>query len=179
MNLLKMLPPTYQAGPEMAEIQRVAGIFLERAREDMMDLWAQFNIDTATWGLQLFWEAKVGIATDLSLSLDTRRSRVKAKLQGLSVTTPAVIKSIAERYTGGVATVEEHPAGYFFRVLLDGLFNVPACMKELEHSIAEIKPAHLEQEYALRYLAGELTDYAALVPQVADHYYFSMEEVGT
>lgn len=175
MKLIDMVPECFR-GPEMEELQRVIERAADRLAADIEETWAQFSVETATWGLAEVWEPMLGIPSDLSKSLDIRRSQVKAKLQGLSVTTPAIIKTIAERYTGGVATVEEHPAEYRFRVILDGLINVPKDLAALKKSVAEIKPAHLGQEYALHFLAGQLTDYGALAPRVGDHYYFTMEE---
>lgn len=176
MNLLSMLPPSYQAGPEMAEIQRVIGAFVDRLMADLERLKAQLDIETATTGL-VGWERAVGIQTDLTQSLDWRRSKIKAKLQGLSVTTPAVIAAIVSRFTGGDAYVEEYPSQYLIKVVAEGLLNPPENMSSLRHAVAEVKPAHLAHEYVLSYQTGALPVGCAVVMQVAENYNFEVGDV--
>lgn len=175
MSLIDMVPECFRQGPEMAEIQRIAGVFIDRLEADIDDVFAQFCVETATWGLAELWEPRLGIKTDLTKSLDLRRSQVKAKLQGMSTTTPAAIKAIAERWTGGVATVEEHPSEYWFKVIIDGLLNQPEDLDGLKAAVAEIKPAHLGQEYALQYQSGRLSVACAMAVQQVRHYHYSLE----
>lgn len=174
MNLLGMVPPSWRKSPELAEIQRVVGLEVDQLWEAVEFVRAQLCIETATVGLA-GWERTVGIKTDLSLSLDLRRSRVKAKLQGLGVTTPEVIRTIVERFTGGVARVEEHPREYWFKVIVDGVLNPPEDMAAMRHSVAEVKPAHLGHEYALQYQSGRLSVGCAMAVQQVRHYHYSME----
>ena len=174
MNLMTMIPPSWQKSPELAEIQRVAGKLCGELEDALDFVWAQLDIERATVGL-VFWERTVGIKTDLSLSLDLRRSKVKAKLQGLGVTTPEVIRAIVERFTGGAARVEEHPSEYWFRVIIEGLLNPPESMAEMRASIAEIKPAHLDHEYTLRYQSGQLPVGVIMAVQQVRHYHFGLE----
>lgn len=174
MNLLERLPPSFQAGPEMAEIQRVLGVFIKRLWDDL-EVWkAQFDIETATIGLPLY-EQIHGILTDLTLSLDWRRSKIKAKRQGLGVSTPAMIASIVARFTGGDAHVEELPADYIIKVVVDGVLNPPEDMDVMRHSVAEIKPAHLAHEYAINYQSGQQPAGCAMLLQQAKRYQFALE----
>lgn len=174
MNLLETISPSWRKTPELAEILRVGGIFAGRLAADFAQFVAQLSVDTATVGME-GWERALGIQTDLSLSLDWRRRKVKAKLQGLGVTTPEVICSIVEGFTGGTAHVEEYPAEYKFRVVVDGVLNQPENMDVMRHSVAEIKPAHLAHEYALRYQSGRLPVRCAMAAQQVIHHYYRLE----
>lgn len=174
MNLLETISPSWRRTPELVEILRVAGVFADRLAADLARFTAQLSVDTATAGLE-DWERALGIQTDLSLSLDWRRSKVKAKLQGLGVTTPKTICSIVERFTGGTAHVEEYPDEYRFRVVVDGVLNQPENMDVMRQSVAEVKPAHLDHEYALRYQSGWAPVRCALAAQQVIHNYYRLE----
>ena len=56
------------------------------AKAALEDVMAQFFVDTATWGLTL-WEQQVGIETDNSLPLATRRAAIRQKLVASGNTT--------------------------------------------------------------------------------------------
>lgn len=174
MNLLERLPPSYRAGPEMAEIQRVAGLFIDRLWADLEDWKAQLNVETATWGL-VDWEKALGIQTDLTLSLDWQRSKIKAKLQGAGVSKPSVIAAIVARFTGGDVHVEEDAPNYMLRIVVDGVLNPPESMAAMRHSVTEIKPAHLDHEYALNYQSGEQIVGVAMLMRKRTKYTFRLE----
>lgn len=174
MNLLERIPPSYRAGPEMAEIQRVAGLFVDRLWADV-ELWqAQLSVETATVGLEV-WERAVGIQPDLTLSLDWRRSKIKAKLQGTEVSKPSVIAAIVARFTGGDVQVVEDAPNYLLKLVVDGVLNPPENMAALRHSVAEIKPAHLAHEYALSYQSGLAKSACAMVVRQVKGYRFALE----
>lgn len=174
MNLLESIPPSYRAGPEMAEIQRVAGLFIDRLWADFEFWKAQLSIETATVGL-VVWEQAVGIQPDLTLSLDWRRSKVKAKLQGTEVSKPSVIAAIVARFTGGDVQVVEDAPNYLLKLVVDGVLNPPENMAALRHSVAEIKPAHLAHEYAFSYQSGAQYPVCAMPVQAVKTYQFAVE----
>lgn len=178
MNLMSMVPLSWRKSPELAEIQRVVALELKRARDARDFVLAQLRVETATVGL-VGWERAVGITTDLSLSLDLRRSKVKAKLQGLGVTTPEVIQTIVERFTGGDASLEEHPSEYWFKVVVDGVLNPPEDMDAMRHSVTEVKPAHLDHEYELQYQSGRLSAGCGMAVQEVRHYHYKINLGGS
>lgn len=170
-DLTKMVPPSWRGCRELMEIQRVIGLALDRLDRDKQFWLDQFCIDTATVGL-VGWERAVGIETDLTLSLDWRRARIKAKLRGLGVTTAQTICDIVESFAGGVATLQEGVAKHTFRVTVDGVLNPPEDMATLRHSVTVVKPAHLAHEYVFRYQSGQLpVGIATAIQMVARHHY--------
>lgn len=173
-DLTLALAPSWRGDPALREIQRVNGLALDRLDEDVRVWLDQFRIETATAGLAM-WERAVGIETDLTLSLDWRRAKVKAKLQGLGVTTDKVICAIVERFTGGVATLQEGVDKHTFRVTVDGVINQPENMEVMRHSVTEVKPAHLAHEYALRYQSGRLAVGCGMAVQEVKQYHYSLE----
>lgn len=173
-DLTLSLAPSWQSDPALGELQRVQGLALDRLDEDVK-LWLdQFRVETATVGLPM-WERAVGIEPDLSLSPDWRRARVKAKLQGLGVTTAEVICGIVERFTGGVATLREGVDKHTFQVTVEGVLNQPENMAVMRHSVTEVKPAHLAHAYALRYQSGRLAVGCGAAVQEVKRYHYSLE----
>lgn len=98
--------PDYHYASEQSKalIETLEDASLE-AKAALEDVMAQFFINTATWGLAL-WEQQVGIETDNSLSLESRRSAILQKLVASGNTTAEMIRGLAETITGYEAKVE-------------------------------------------------------------------------
>ena len=110
------------------------------------ELLAQFFIDTATWGLDL-WEKELEIQTDRNKSFERRREIIKAKLRGAGTTTVEMIKNVAEAFSGGDVIVIEEPNEARFILRFVGTVGIPPNMAGLTKAIEDIKPAHLAFMY--------------------------------
>ncbi len=110
------------------------------------ELLAQFFIDTATWGLDL-WEKELEIQTDRSKPFERRREIIKAKLRGAGTTTVEMIKNVAEAFSGGEVIVIEEPNEAHFILRFVGTVGIPPNMAGLTKAIEDIKPAHLAFMY--------------------------------
>jgi hypothetical protein len=151
MTLLEMLPPYYQKSAEVADLQNAINAEVEKVRSAKDDLLLQLNVETATWGLDL-WEKAYGIKTDVSKSYAFRRSRIESKMRSQGVTTVAMIKNVAESFSNGEVDVIEHPEKYRFEIKFIGTLGIPPNMDDLTAAIEEIKPAHLDFAYVYIYV---------------------------
>ncbi|HFQ7949076.1 TPA: putative phage tail protein, partial [Clostridioides difficile] len=97
MKLIDKLPYFYN-NSITSKIQEAYDIELETLRETYDDTFDQFFVDTATWGLD-YWENILSIKNRCDLSIEDRRSNIKAKMRGKGTTTIEVIKAIGEAYT--------------------------------------------------------------------------------
>lgn len=177
-DLLATLAPSWQGTPELAELQRVIALALDRLDADV-ELWrAQLSIDTATQGLES-WERAVGIVPDLSLSLDTRRAKVKAKLMGLGVTTAEVVRVIVESLCQRKTTVTEGHSPFTVRITMDGILTDPPTLSVIRHSLAEVMPAHLAREFSYRASVGTSPWHTAGVIQKIERHKFRLEATTT
>lgn len=145
MKLIELLPDYYQKSAETADLQNAIGTETEKARAAADDLLAQLNVDTATWGLDL-WEKAYGLQAQASESFDARRRRIKSKMRAIGTTTVEKIRSTAQSFSGsdGIVEVTEHNPKYRFDIRYIETLGLPPDMKGLTAAIDEIKPAHLE-----------------------------------
>lgn len=136
--------PDYHYASEQSKalIETLEDASLE-AKAALEDVMAQFFINTATWGLAL-WEQQVGIETDNSLSLESRRSAILQKLVASGNTTAEMIRGLAETITGYEAKVEVND-DYSFSLSFWGEQTKLAAIDvdELKTVVEQIKPAHL------------------------------------
>jgi uncharacterized protein YmfQ (DUF2313 family) len=114
----------------------------------------QLNVETATWGLDL-WEKAYGIKTDVSKSYAFRRARIESKMRSQGVTTVAMIKNVAESFSNGEVDVIEHPEEYRFEIKFIGTLGIPPNMDDLTGAIKEIKPAHLDFAYVYTFITWD------------------------
>lgn len=149
-HLRDWIPDRYHKIPQLATIIDAEDPEVKAFRAAVMDLLAQFDVDTATWGLAYF-ERDWGIQTDLSLTLDERRGTIKAKMRGTAVSTATQLELIADAYGRSKSTVTEFPRKYLVRVQFDGEYGLPANMTLVRQVLREMTPAHLGLEYYLRY----------------------------
>ena len=162
--LAELIPERLRKIPELMAVIEAEEPEAQAAYDATVDFLAQLNVDTATWGLDL-WEFEYGIQTDASKSLDARRTALKAKMRGAATTTATQIQRIVNAYTGNDSCeVTEYPREYLVGVSytldLDKQDRVEDCRKSLREAL----PAHLglvqevsaPTERATLYLGGAL-----------------------
>lgn len=146
MNLREMLPDFYANSPEMMVLQNAFAMEITAAQAARDDCFLQLDVNTATWGLDL-WEEAYGIEKDASKSDEYRRTAILAKMRGAGVTTAAMIKNVAASFSGGEVEIIEKPGEYKFEVKFVGTMGIPPNMNDLTAAIEQIKPAHLAYGY--------------------------------
>lgn len=151
MTLQEMLPQNYQHSDEITDTQKAINQETEKALSAKDDLLLQLNVETATWGLDL-WEKAYGISTDVSRTYNFRRNRIKSKMRSRGTTTVEMIQNAAESFINGDAEVIEHPQNYMFDIQFDATQQIPSNLAGLTAVIEEIKPAHLAYAYAYLFL---------------------------
>ncbi|HGT1700619.1 YmfQ family protein [Clostridioides difficile] len=147
MKLIDKLPSFYNNNVTR-KIQEAYDIELETLRETYDDTFDQFFVDTATWGLD-YWENILSIKNKFDLSIEDRRSNIKAKMRGKGTTTIEVIKAISEAYTKTNVDVEVFSNLFSFTLSFitnDCSYNT---ILELDKKIEEMKPAHLEHKFEM------------------------------
>lgn len=151
MALIDFLPPNYKESEPDIQIQSALNAQVEKLMETKDDLLLQLNVQTATWGLDL-WEKALGLTTDASKPLDFRRSRIESKLRSQGVTTKIMIQNVAESFSNGIVEIIEHPERYSFDIKFVSTLGVPSNMDDLIAAIEEIKPAHLAYSFIYTFI---------------------------
>jgi len=150
---------------------------LEDLEAAVDDLEKQLNIDTATWALDIY-EKDLGIVTDHNKSLSDRRSVIKSLERGTGKVDADLIKSVADAYANGDATVAFNGN---ILITFTSVLGRPPNIADLFKAVEDIKPAHLQALYFYKYLfiseihnvmtltemeSRELTDFAPFEPVV-------------
>lgn len=157
VDLIKYVPPFIYQIPEMKALYDVQGTELGSFLYYIDDIKKQLFIDTATWGLTN-WEEEYGIETNLSQSYEQRREIVKAKKKGQGTTTKAMIKNVAETFSGGEVNIIEHNEDYYFTVQFVGVKGIPRNMQAFKNMLDDIKPAHLGYTFLYTYTNWDYLD---------------------
>lgn len=155
-EMMSFLPWYYQDSKIMQGIMHGDAEEVEAIRADIMFIFSQFYIDTATESGVSMWEKELGITPISGATLELRKAQLKAKLQRPAIMTPKQIQSIANLFTkSGGAVVTEVPGSYHFQLSIPfGDLLWPAQMKE---ALKEAKPAHLGYDICYT-LYGDLVD---------------------
>lgn len=153
--MLSYLPRYYESSTLMRALMQVAGTEMDDLRGAIESLLNNLFVRTAdAWGLDL-WEAELGLAPDLELTLEERRDRAVAKLTGHGTATREQIARVAASYANGEILVEDQdndPAlVYTVRVTFIGERGIPSSLADVERSVQEVIPAHLVLEFAFTY----------------------------
>ncbi|MDV9611273.1 DUF2313 domain-containing protein [Clostridioides difficile] len=135
MKLIDKLPSFYN-NDITRKIQEAYDIELETLRETYDDTFDQFFVDTATWGLD-YWENILFIKSRFDLSIEDRRSNIKAKMRGKGTTT--------------IEVVDVEVFSNLFSFTLSFITNDCSynTILELDKKIEEIKPCHLEHKFEM------------------------------
>lgn len=149
-DISKQLPDVYNKAGKLRQLLDMLSEQITFYNNRTEEVRGQNAVETATFSLGR-WEQELGITVDPSKSLATRREIISAKLRGIGTTTPQMIERTASAFSGGDVRVEEIPGEYRFLVRFVGSLGIPPNMAGLMQILEEIKPAHLEYEFAYTY----------------------------
>ena len=96
-------------------------------------------------------EQDVGLVSDPTADIETRRGRVLSKLRGTGTVTKTMMKNVAASFINGDIEITEYPSEYFFSVKFTSRTGIPYNISDIQNMIEEIKPAHLAVEYIFTY----------------------------
>ena len=165
-SMFDYIPKEYADITETVALINTEATELELLYSHVNDVLAQFNIESATWGINAY-EYDIGVTSNESKPLDQRKSVVISKLRGAGVTTRELIDNVAEAYANtDVEVIEDNP-NYNIVVKFVGTFGIPPNMGDLERSLREIIPAHMIYTLVFTYvtydmLNGKYANYNAI-----------------
>lgn len=155
VRLIDLLPPCYANSPEMCDWQNALSAVVNELWRARFDLFDQFDLSTATWGLEQ-WEAAFGL--DHSLPPEdyaARRERIQGKMRGAGTSTEEMIRQVASSFTNGEVAIQVYPSEHRFTIQFVSQIGVPPRLDDLKAAIEEAKPAHLKCEYIIQYYTHE------------------------
>lgn len=145
--LKSYLPPENADKKVFSEIFNAEGAEFDALHVDINDIKAQLNINTTTWGLDIY-EKDLGITTDYTKNLDYRRSVVKSKSRGTGKLNAAMIKLVCDAFSNGDVKVTFDGIIY---VKFTSVKGVPLNMDDLKNAVEQIKPAYILLDYLYTY----------------------------
>lgn len=155
LEMLKRLQPFMQKSAVYLELFKAQAEKLHASDALVEDLRNQLDVNTATWGLDLYEKelGYVGMGT-----YTERRSLIKSKWRGLGKFDAALIKVVAKAYQNG--SVEPGFSASVINVKYTDIGGVPSNFLAFEAVLEELKPAHLALTFEFLYARySELTTY--------------------
>jgi len=162
VRLIEYLPSVYAKSDHVIELQEAIDSQLTQLKIDRDDFFAQLHVQTATWGLT-WWETAFGLAHAHGETYDTRRNRIKAKMQGQGTTTVMAVKAMAETFTELDVEIIERPPEFMFSVVFTGLLGTPVNTPELDAALRVVIPAHLDFDFIFAYSLPDFEQGVAMV----------------
>lgn len=140
MKLIEQYPEFLRSSPEFADLQAALQPEMDALRARLEDMAEQLELETATWGLDL-WEETLGLTAGRSMGLRARRARIAGKLRGAGTSTVEAVRQVVQSFTGGEVVVIEHPRE--FRVELRFRSERALDLSQVSTALREMLPAHL------------------------------------
>jgi len=140
VKLIEQYPEFLRSSPEFADLQAALQPEVDALRARLEDIAEQLELETATWGLDL-WEETLGLTAGRAMGLRARRARIAGKLRGAGTSTVEAVRQVAESFTGGEAEVIEHARE--FRVELRLRSERVLDLSQISAALREMLPAHL------------------------------------
>lgn len=140
-DLMDTLPRYYDDSPEVDAIMSATAQQVDKTRQRAREITDQFYVRTATHGLDE-WERILALSPRPNSSLEFRRSRILARLNG---TAPATVAYLTDTVNAHVADksarIVEYNGEYRFEaeIPVENAIDTPA----IHNAINEVKPAHL------------------------------------
>ncbi|MCU6709393.1 YmfQ family protein [Paenibacillus sp. J5C_2022] len=148
-DLLKRLQ-TFQRGSKVyQQLFNADAIQINMRKQDIDSIIANLSYDTATWALDIY-ETELGIVTDKTKTLQERREVIKSKSRGVGTVNEALIKNVADAFTGGSIDVDFN-AGTVTITFID-ILGVPTNIDDLKSNLRSLIPSHLAIIYAFKFI---------------------------
>lgn len=153
VNIMRYLPEYITKDVEIKSVLDTGSEEHEQMRLSIDDMFKQFFISTATWGLTN-WERVLALKPSSGDSYQTRRNRILLYLQSHQTSTVEYLEKLSDRHiTGGTSRIVEHNTGNYFNIYIDGdIKNVKIDVAGIHEAIDIYKPAHLG--YGMAILPG-------------------------
>lgn len=161
-ELKSYLPDYLSTDESFIEIFDVDGQELDTIDSDTADIQAQFDLSTATWGLD-YYEKELGIPTDYEKPLSYRASVIKSKWRGGGKLNATLIKTVCDAFTNGNTDVTYDGT---INVKFNSILGIPPNLSDLEAAVNQIKPAYLELVYLFSYLLVNEIDKTMTIDQL-------------
>ncbi|WP_420834856.1 putative phage tail protein [Salsuginibacillus kocurii] len=146
-EMINTLPLFLRKSEVYRDIFNSKGEQIQALLTDIEDIEQQMNVDTATWGLDVF-EKELNVEIDRSKPYAERRSVIKSQWRGNGQVDADLIRVVADSYTNGDTVVSFNDA---IVVEFTSQIGRPPNLSDLQEAIEETKPAHLRVEYDFRY----------------------------
>ncbi|PYI52711.1 phage portal protein [Paenibacillus flagellatus] len=172
------LPRYYETSRIIRSVLQTEGEEFDLVRETLADTLNQCFVRTSTWGLDV-WEDELGLPPAPDQPVGERRDKIVSRLRGVGTATIRVVRDVAESYDYGDVEVMEDAPAYTVVVRFIDTLGAPPNIHDLKAAVRAVLPAHLQVEYAYKYLlvnqlhdtmtidtlqTRKLTDFAPIVP---------------
>lgn len=146
-SLMSYAPLHYERSELYQQLMEANAIESVAMRKMLEDVFAQFFVETATWGLA-YWEAEFGLITNETLSFQMRRALVLQKMRGTGTMTSETMAAILSSYGARTAEIDQKFESYKFgAVLVDFILSPKRPIDDVHASIREtitnVRPVHL------------------------------------
>jgi len=142
VNILKKLPDFLAKDTNFLAVGDTCSTEHERIRLQLQDIFQQFFIETATWGLA-YYEQVLNIISGVNDTYDIRRKRILLRYQSNQTSTKEFLKALAARYVSDdtAISLNEDNKKYSFSIVFKG--GAVIDLSGLFNAISIYKPAHL------------------------------------
>ena len=174
VNVMRYLPKFLAGDMSFKDVQDTFSTEHERYRLLLPEITKQFFIETATWGLPS-WEDVYQTNPPYGVSIDLRRTLIKAKMLGRQPATKRRIERLANTFTkGGDAYVEEDVAPGSFRLHFPSII---LWQEQLEEALDAAVPAHLMYDLHFEKDKADAVLYYAAAPSIYTTYEIRPAEI--
>lgn len=145
----RILLPLYERKSQfIKDLLSAQQLEIDRLSNNIADLEKQLNIDTATWALSIY-EKDLGIESNLTKSLEERRSVIKSKWRGTGKVDRTLIKLVVDAFTNGGVDVS-----FDGRIIVtfNDIKGIPPNLEDAQVAVENICPAHLAVIYQFAYM---------------------------
>lgn len=147
VNILRYLPDFIAKDAGFNAVGECLSAEHERQRLAVQDIFNQFFIQTATWGLTK-WEELLEIYPKPAATYEERRRSIMLRLQAAQVSTKEFMERLVRRYTTDrQVMIQEHNNECYFDIIMDGVILDKLGLLE---ALDIYSPAHLGYKFLFR-----------------------------
>lgn len=143
-DMIKFLPGYYRKSQVLTDMYSILQAAFENT-EDYINA-EDLKLFITTTDDFTRHEKDVGLSS-VTADIETKRSRILARLCGNDVLTVSALIELVTTYDKTGCTISEDYANYTVTIIFSGRTGTPYNIDEIKAAVEEVKPAHIQIEY--------------------------------
>ena len=149
-QLIEHMPRHYINATSIKDITSPIDLENEYQGNLVLEITNQFIVKTATYTLDRY-EQQYGLAINPNISIEERRSRIKAKMRSIGAVTESMLRNLISAWTNASVDIIVDYVNFTVTIKFTSGIGIPTAIQDVFNALNAVLPAHLILIFVFKY----------------------------